>query len=99
MAMAPIGPTNPAPGVMPTSPAIAPETPPSSEGCPRSTHSPKAQASAAAAVATTVFRMAIAATPVASMFEPALKPNQPTHKRQPPMKVKVRLCGAISSRP
>ena len=35
----------------------------------------------------------MAATPVASMFEPALKPNQPTHKRHPPMKVKVRLCG------
>ncbi len=29
--------------------------------------------------------------PVASMFEPALKPNQPIHSRQPPIKVKVRL--------
>ena len=32
IAIAPIGPTKPAAGVIPTRPAMAPETPPSSEG-------------------------------------------------------------------
>ena len=44
-----------------------------------------------------VLSSAWAARPLASRLEPALKPNQPTHSRQAPMMVKVRLCGGIGS--
>ena len=37
--------------------------------------------------------------PLASRFEPALKPNQPTHSRAAPIMVMVSECGAIRSLP
>ena len=55
--------------------------------------------SAAAAVATKVLIIASAAPPVASRFEPALKPNQPTHSRHAPIMVMTSEWGGISSLP
>ena len=72
---------------------------PSTEGLPLTIHSANIQASAAAAVATKVLIMASAAPPLASRFEPALKPNQPTHSSEAPIMVMVSECGAISSLP
>src|SRR5476649_1151768 len=96
---APIVPTNPQAGVMATSPATAPDAAPSIEALPLPSDSISDQARVAEAVATSVFRKALAAAPVASRLEPALKPNQPTHKRQAPIIVSGRLWGAIDSLP
>ena len=82
-----------------TRPATAPEAAPSIDGLPLHIHSPNIQASAAAAVASSVLTKASAATPLASRLEPALKPNQPTHSSEAPIIVSVRLCGAIASLP
>src|SRR5918999_4748284 len=87
--IAPIGPENPAAGVTATRPAMQPDSAPRSEGLPFTIHSANIQDSAAAAVATKVFIMARPATPVASRFDPALKPNQPTHRREAPIMVMV----------
>src|SRR3989344_903550 len=95
MTSAPIGPTKPAAGVIATRPATAPETLPRSEGLPLAIHSTKVQASAATAVANNVLKKASAAVPVASRFEPTLKPNQPTHSIQAPIMVMVSECGGI----
>src|SRR5690349_16460075 len=76
--IAPIGPAKPAAGVTATRPAIAPDSAPSSEGFPFTTHSANIHDRPAAAVATKVLIMASAAPPEASRLEPALKPNQPT---------------------
>ena len=72
---------------------------PSSEGLPLTIHSANIQDSAAAAVATNELIMASAAPPLASRFEPALKPNQPTHSSEAPIMVMASECGAISSLP
>ena len=68
---------------------------PSSEGLPLTTHSTNIQDSAAAAVATMVLTKASAVVPLASRFEPALKPNQPTHSSEAPIMVMVSECGGI----
>jgi hypothetical protein len=39
------------------------------------------------------------ACPPAVTAEPALKPNQPTHKSDAPIMVSTRLCGAMFSLP
>src|SRR5690606_27495894 len=83
--IAPTVPTNPAAGVMATRPATAPDAKPSRLAWPRASFSPRPQARAAAAGAVMVFRNAWAATPSAAPAEPALKPNQPTHKRHAPI--------------
>src|SRR5437868_1095064 len=83
--IAPIGPAKPAAGVTATRPATAPEHAPRSEGLPFTIHSANIHDIAAAAVATNELVMASAAPPLASRFDPALKPNQPTHSRQAPM--------------
>src|SRR5688572_32711114 len=88
---APIKPTKPQAGVIATSPATAPEAAPSADALPRASDSTSNQASTAVAVATMVLRNAIAAVPVASRFEPALKPNQPTQRRHAPIIVRGRL--------
>src|SRR6478752_1022026 len=80
--MDPIGPAKPDAGVMATRPATAPDTIPSSEGLPLAAHSTNSQDTAAAAVATNVLTKASAVVPFASRLEPALKPNQPTHRRE-----------------
>ncbi len=76
-----------------------PEQAPSNEGLPRSTHSAKVQDRMAPAVATTVFRNAKAAMPLAALAEPALKPNQPIYKMDAPVNTIGRLCGLNASLP
>ena len=97
--IAPIRPTLPAAGVIATRPATAPDAAPSIEALPRSSASPRHQASTAAAVAVKVFMNARTAKVPASSAEPALKPNQPTHSSEAPTIVSGRLCGAIDSLP
>src|SRR6266481_3916771 len=97
--IAPIGPAYPAAGVTATSPATAPERAPSSEGWPLMVHSANIHDSAAAAVATKELVMARAAPPLASRFDPALNPNQPTQSSEAPIMDMVRECGAIRSLP
>ena len=50
-------------------------------------------------MAAKVLIIASAAPPFASRFEPALKPNQPTHRIDAPTIVSVIECGAMLSRP
>src|SRR5918995_5379756 len=92
--IAPIGPEKPAAGVTATRPAMQPDKAPSNEGLPLAAHSTNIQDRAAAAVATKVLIMASAAPPLASRLEPALKPNQPTHRSEAPIIVMVIECGA-----
>src|SRR5512139_3995431 len=92
-------PTQPQAGVMATRPAMEPDTTPSRLGFPLISHSANIQDSAAAAVAIRLLAKARVAVPPASSAEPALKPNQPTHSRDAPIMVMVRLCGANDSLP
>src|SRR6185369_3623491 len=85
--MAAIGCTNPAAGVIATSPATAPEIAPSALGLLFLIHSTPAQAAAAAAVAKCVLTNALVARAPDDNALPALKPNQPTQRRQAPMKL------------
>src|SRR5689334_16276308 len=95
MTIAASGVTKPAAGVIATSPATAPEAAPSTVGLPREDHSVNIQPSAAAAVAVFVVMNAWAARPLAASALPALKPNQPNHKRLAPSTVNGRLWGGI----
>src|SRR5918999_5493902 len=92
-------PTLPAAGVIATRPATAPDAAPSIEGLPFAIHSPNVHESTAQAVARNVLMKASVAELPASSAEPALKPNQPTHRRDAPIMVIGRLCGVIASRP
>ena len=91
MMSAPPTPTLPAAGVMATKPATAPEAAPNIDALPRMSASPTHHANTAAAVAPKVLIKASAAVPLASRAEPALKPNQPTHSKEAPTMVMVRL--------
>src|SRR3954451_25140045 len=95
--MAPIGPLAPAAGVTATSPATAPEAPPSIDGLPEMTRSAAIQVNSPAAGATSVLTIATAASPFASSADPALKPNQPTHNSPPPTIVRASECGGMAS--
>src|SRR5580698_208301 len=77
-----IGPTNPAAGVIATSPATAPEIAPNALGRPFLTHSARLQLIAAAAVAKCVAMKALVASELDASALPALNPNHPTHKTQ-----------------
>src|SRR5215470_338059 len=90
-----IGPTNPAAGVIATSPATAPEIAPSALARPFFSHSATLQLNAAAAAPKCVATNALLARPPAARALPALKPNHPTHSRQAPMKLSTRLCGGM----
>src|SRR5689334_23264857 len=87
--------TKPDAGVIATSPATAPEIPPSTLGLPWSIHSAASQPSVAAAAPKWVATKALVASPEAASALPALKPNQPTHNRQAPIKLRTRLCGLM----
>src|SRR5712664_4090416 len=99
MTTAGVGPTKPDAGVMATNPATAPDAMPRTLGLPLTIHSANIQPKAAAAVAIWVAAIAIPARPSAATAEPALKPNQPTHSRDAPMSVNVKLWGGIASLP
>ena len=53
-------------------------------------------AEAAAAVAKWVLTKALVASGLAPRALPALKPNQPTHSRQAPMKLSTSECGGMA---
>src|SRR4249920_377338 len=93
MRTAPDGDTNPAPGVITTRPATAPEQKPRMVGLPRVTHSRAGHTAQATAVASVVVVKALAAMPSAATALPALKPYQPTHSMPVPTIVSVKLCG------
>ena len=78
---------------------MQPDRMPSSDGLPFAIHSANIHDSAAAAVATKELIIASAAPPLASRFDPALKPNQPTHSSEAPTMVSVSECGAMISLP
>src|SRR5882724_585385 len=90
-----IGPTNPAAGVIATSPATAPEIAPSALAFPFLIHSATLQLNAAAAAPKCVATNALEASDLAASALPALKPNHPTHSRHAPMKLSTKLCGGI----
>src|SRR5262245_63370321 len=92
MAKAPMGPTKPDAGVMATRPATAPEQMPITVGLPRNAHSTSIHVNAATAVAIWVTNMAMPACTPAETADPALKPNQPTQRREAPIKVSTMLC-------
>src|SRR5437588_11925082 len=95
MASAGIGPTNPAAGVIATSPATAPEIAPKALARPFLIHSAALQLSAAAAAAKCVATNALVANGLDANALPALKPNQPTQSKHAPMKLNTRLWGGM----
>src|SRR5678816_1812654 len=97
MNIAGIGPTKPAAGVIATRPATAPEIAPSALGLPLRNHSTALQPTTAAAAAKCVATNALVAKLPADNALPALKPNQPTHSRHAPMKLRTTLCGVMDS--
>src|ERR1017187_8379857 len=92
-----IGPTNPAAGVIATNPATQPEIAPKALGLPLRIHSAPAQPMAAEAAAKCVATNALVARLPALSALPALKPNQPTHSKQAPMKLTDVPCRPISA--
>src|ERR671920_1380319 len=94
-----IGDTKPDAGVMATSPATAPEAAPTVEGLPVCAHDTRAHVTAAMPVAICVATNALLALLAAAPAEPALKPNQPTHRRAAPKTTSDMLCGSIGSLP
>ncbi|OQA57139.1 MAG: hypothetical protein BWY45_01556 [Euryarchaeota archaeon ADurb.Bin294] len=90
--------TNPAAGVIPTRPAMAPDTMPTELGFPRillaSSH-----VSAPAAAAVLVTMRAFEARPSAAMALPALNPNHPNHNNAAPSRVIGILWGSIEFSP
>src|SRR5437763_718910 len=99
MMRAPVGLTKPDAGVMATRPATAPEIMPRTDGFLATIHSINIQPSDAAAVAIWVAAMAMPALTFEVTAEPALKPNQPTHSSDAPIRLNTRLCGAMLSVP
>src|SRR6516165_12705733 len=89
------GPTNPAAGVMATSPATAPEIAPSALGLPFLIHSARLQPITAAAAPKCVATNALDARLFDASALPALNPNHPTHSKQAPVKLSTRLCGGM----
>src|SRR6267142_428608 len=95
MAIADIGDTKPAAGLIATRPVTAPEIAPRVLGLPLRHHSAALQPNAAAAAPKCVATKALVARVPAESALPALKPNQPTHSRQAPMKLSTTLCGGM----
>src|SRR5689334_12004674 len=98
MPRAAIGVTKPAAGVMATRPATAPEIAPRALGLPLRSHSAAHHPTTAAAAAKWVATNALVARLPALSALPALNPNQPTHKRHAPIKLRTMLCGGIGWR-
>src|ERR1700761_1280501 len=97
MTIADMGFTNPAAGVMATSPATEPEMAPRALGLPLRIHSASIQLRAAAAAPKCVFMKALVASGPALRALPALNPNHPTQRRQAPMKLSTTECGGMAS--
>src|SRR5579863_1522900 len=97
MSRADMGCTNPEAGVMATNPATEPEIAPRAVGLPLWNHSKMVQPRAAAAAAKCVLMKALVARALAATALPALNPNQPTHSRQAPMKLRTMECGGMAT--
>src|SRR5215471_12656619 len=97
IASAGIGLTNPAAGVIATSPATAPEIAPSALGFPFRIHSAPLHPTTAAAAAKCVATNALVAREPEASALPALNPNHPTHNKHAPIKLSTTLCGRIAS--
>src|ERR1700726_3705820 len=95
MTSAGIGPTNPAAGVIATSPATAPEIAPNALARTFLSHSAAHHAKAALAAAKWVATKALDANPFEASALPALNPNHPTHNKHAPIKLNTKLCGGI----
>src|SRR5256885_12600884 len=91
--------TYPDAGVIATSPATAPAAAPRTLGAPLCSHETVIQVSAAIAAAVLVTTKAFAPRPPAVVALPALKPNQPNHRSDPPRTVMVASLGSMASRP
>lgn len=94
---APKGPTKAHAGVMPTSPASAPEAAPNAVGRPCMIFSLSNQPTIPAQAATMVASITTPAPSLAASPDPTLKPNQPTHSMPAPTRVKPRLWGGIAT--
>src|SRR5438477_8966520 len=94
-----IGVTNPLAGVIATSPATAPEIAPKTVGLPVLIHSMNIHPSAPQAVAKCVAMNALLASAPAFVADPALNPNQPTHRSAAPITLSTTLCGGIGCLP
>src|SRR6185295_15693256 len=99
MAMAAMGVTNPAAGVMATRPTTAAIDEPVALGLSRRTISVRTHVTTAAAPASMVVTRARAARPLAASADPALKPNQPNHRSDAPSTTSGTLCGASVAPP
>jgi hypothetical protein len=101
IAIAAIGVTKPAAGVMATRPTTAAIAAPVADGLLERTISMPTQVTTAAAAASMVVTKARTARPSAARAEPALKPNHPNHRSDAPRMTNGTLCGssAFSSAP
>mmetsp|Transcript_67403 Transcript_67403/g.206425 ORF Transcript_67403/g.206425 Transcript_67403/m.206425 type:complete len:364 (-) Transcript_67403:63-1154(-) len=95
--IAPMGVTNPAAGVMMTSPTTKPVTAPTADTYRCCTRTRATHTTKLAAAAKQVFNTASAAVKSAANAEPPLKPNQPNHSKAPPRITKGTLCGCAFS--
>src|SRR5215468_3015033 len=91
------GVTNPAAGVMATSPTTAATAAPTPEVRFFRALSSSTQVTTAAAADRLVVTNARLARPPAVSAEPALNPNQPNHKSEAPRMTKGTLCGTLCS--
>src|SRR5439155_24668729 len=92
-AMALIGLTKPAAGVIATSPTTMAVAQPTAVGFFVRTASSSVQTTSVPAGASSVVLNARAAMPLAARALPALKPNQPNHSSPAPSNVNGTLCG------
>src|SRR5215468_3710026 len=97
MAMDASGVTNPAAGVIATSPTTAAIAAPTPVGLPLNAISIRTHVTTAAAAERFVVTNAKLARPPAVKAEPALKPNQPNHSSDAPRMTKGTLCGVLFS--
>src|SRR6476660_9605260 len=94
MMIAPIGLTNPAAGVIATSPTTMAVAQPTAVGLPERIASRNVHTRSVAAGASMVVVNARAAIPLAATALPALKPNQPHHSNPAPSSTNGTLCGS-----
>ena len=93
------GQTNPAAGVIATSPEIAPDTAPMTLGLLLNSHEVPVQAMMPAAAAVFVTTKAFTASPLGARALPALNPNQPNQSSPAPRTTNGTWCGIIRSSP
>src|SRR4249920_3583370 len=93
------GVTNPDAGGIATRPATAPHAAPTALNFLWWMYWASTQVTVAAAAAVLVATNVVDARPLAMSADPALKPNQPNHRRPAPRRVIGTSCGSIFSSP